>query len=479
VTRLGSPESTPEQRFPSMLAALLTALFCFYCADFLYYRPYDIDNTWFLSFSYGFGVDGVPSDQFMHAPFPFGMDGTHLFGKIAAALQTLVLRPFDWQQRPAQILSSLLIVASLCCLAGALRRMRYSPALILCFVTMAGISEPLLSAAERFRYEPVSFLMASCGVLLATFGSTFWAVFIAAMAVEVQPIAVLGVLPVVTLCLLSKMELRSMLKVMLAGALAACLHLLMHPEFLHPSALVQRLGGASSFGYPGQLRYFLEGRHQIESVLPLAAAVLVVVRWRTLRQHHLWAVLCCVLTCVAGMMFRHPNPAYMIFLYPWLILLVLAALPTPRSWVVATIVFGLYFLPEYGYAAWQNRGQGYSHADILRVRTALAAASQRHGLNPAALNIVGDYGLWYVHPHNYHANGWGSWGDFPGADAVLCYPAIMPGLSRPTMMYCGDLVRAMPDLRLDSTLSMHGNTLNIFFRDRSSPAKDGALRRSR
>src|ERR1700723_47894 len=74
--------STPPQksrdegiRYAWIHWSVLLGLFGFYLLMFLRYRPYDIDNPWFLSFSYNSYVEHICTDQFMNVRFPEGMDG--------------------------------------------------------------------------------------------------------------------------------------------------------------------------------------------------------------------------------------------------------------------------------------------------------------------------------------------------------------------------------------------------------------------
>ncbi len=60
------------------------------------YRAYDIDNPWFLSFSYNYCHGGTLTDEFAGTHYPEGMDGVHLFGKVAARTQCVVLDQVGW-----------------------------------------------------------------------------------------------------------------------------------------------------------------------------------------------------------------------------------------------------------------------------------------------------------------------------------------------------------------------------------------------
>jgi hypothetical protein len=79
-----------DARWWKAVLVLLLALFAFYLFMFLRYRPYDIDNPWFLSFSYNRFIDHIRSDQFAKVTFPARMDGTRCFGLLAAFPQYVV-----------------------------------------------------------------------------------------------------------------------------------------------------------------------------------------------------------------------------------------------------------------------------------------------------------------------------------------------------------------------------------------------------
>src|ERR1700761_1795632 len=95
-TELPSQSAVSEDWKP--LATIIVALLLFYLSMFLHYRPFDIDNPWFLSFSYSSFVEHVYSDQYMNVAFPSGMDGTQFFGKTAAFAQYLVALCAGWNQ---------------------------------------------------------------------------------------------------------------------------------------------------------------------------------------------------------------------------------------------------------------------------------------------------------------------------------------------------------------------------------------------
>ncbi len=146
---------------------VLPLLAMLYGALFENFRPDDLDNPWFLSFSYNMCNEHVDTDQFEQVRFPNGMDGTHLFGKLAASTQCLALNRSRWLPRDASWLNILFVVASLALWWAALRRLRFSPVFVGWYVFLLGVWEPVVNMAGQFRYEFFAFFLMSAAVWLA------------------------------------------------------------------------------------------------------------------------------------------------------------------------------------------------------------------------------------------------------------------------------------------------------------------------
>ena len=290
----GLPEPWLQRNFRGAVLLVLAALFAMYQALFLHYRPYDVDNPWFLSFSYAQHVEHLQTDEFLHMRFPFGMDGTQFFGRIAADGQAAMAALFGWQQRPMAVLSSIAIVSALGLWAWSLRRMGYSPRLILTSLIIAGCAEPYVSAANRFRFEPLSFLLTSAGLLLSTFDLMFLGILVAAIAVETQPSALLGLVPVLIFNLSrhglsAKLILRASVALALAAAFALLLHpqlwpLLRHGQSPTSSAPLHALVADHS----GFIAYFLMPRHLPETLFLAVTPWVFLLRGKRLPKKTAW-----------------------------------------------------------------------------------------------------------------------------------------------------------------------------------------------
>lgn len=463
-----SPGTWVRQNCRVAVLVVLAALFVLYQVLFLHYRPYDVDNPWFLSFSYNHFVDGIGTDQFLCMRFPFGMDGTQFFGRLAADGQAAVAAVFGWQQRPMAMLSSVAVVSGLGLWAWALRRLGYSPPLILTFLIAAGTAEPYVSAANRFRFEPLSFLLTSAGLLLSTFDLMFPGILLAAVAIETQPSALLGLVPVLIFNVarhgLSK---RLMTRAATALCLAAAFTLTLHPHLWHlllsggstPGAVPLHLVAADHSGF---IAYFLMLRHLPETLFLALTPWVFLFRGRRLPYKTAWIAWSAVAATGLAILSPHPNVIYTMFFYPLLLLLSLLWLTDRQlTWVAVACIASA--TAQYAYLAHLNRGQGYSGDDIAKVGTMVTAGVRSIGMDDAKVRVFGDYSLWFAHPHNFVAAGDNNVSYAAGADLLLCYRQRPPGASQPQfMMDCDDMLKLLPASRLLSSSTIRGNTVWLY-----------------
>jgi hypothetical protein len=444
--------------------SVLAILWIFYLLMFLNYRAYDVDNPWFLSFSHGACVEHVATDQFMDVRFPYGMDGTQFFGKIAAGAQCAVLGHLGWLQWPAEILASGLIVASLGMWWMQLSRLGYSEKFTIFFTISVGLSEPALAAANRFRYEPVSFALISLGLLLAAQRRPFWGMFLAALAIEVQPAALAGVVAVFLLCWSLELPRRQTLIQIGAGLFsAACVYCVLHGDIFRTSHSPDALGGHWASEPGGFLTsYFVQRlRHLPELLFFVAAAVLYWGKRASIGNHYL-AMSAGAITLWA-LILPHGNTAYMIFLYPFLVAVAMQAFSVEGKLLIGFCVVGLYFLPQYAAVTFLNRGRGYRDEEFARVSRAISEAAREKGVSDNKARIYGDYGLWFAHPTGYRAAAQNTLSKIQDADVYVCYdrPIEPRGFVPAGMLHCGDIQRLV-SLKLVETVSLRGNALNVY-----------------
>jgi hypothetical protein len=157
------------------------------------------------------------------------------------------------------------------------------------------------------------------------------------------------------------------------------------------------------------------------------------------------------------------NPAYMIFLYPFLVATAAQVLQIYGGFRVATLLVALYLLPQYALLAFLNRGHGYRNSDIALVSSAISKTAKTLGLNEDNVRVYGDYTLWFAHPKNYRAASTSTIPEIQQADIYLCYPHPIEshGFIAKEMLHCADIEKLV-SLRSVQTLTIRGNILDIY-----------------
>ena len=458
--------SKPTRAAITLPISILLGLFVFYCWMFLKYRPFEIDNPWFLSFSYDTFVEHLTNDQFMNVRFPSGMDGTRLFGRLAAALQYVAFSPIGWRQWPAVILPAAMVTASLGFWWLQLAKLGYSRRFIVCFVLVAGFSEPYISTANKFRFEFFSATLIAAGLLLVARGRPMLGVFLAALAVETEPTAIAGMIPVLLLAgTVGKVNRQLFAKLALSLFGAATVYLSLHPDIFQIAATLGHAQAAKTGFDGGYFRsYFVErNRHLPELLLFVIAAIVYYRRRRRIASHYLgWSALAMT---IFSFLMPHGNVAYMIFSYPLLIGMTLEAFAAERRpWLLAVCGLGL-FLPQQMYLVLINWNRGYSSADMARITKAIDGAARTQGISDDTLRVYGDYRLWFAHPHFYRSAAESTAVDAANADLYLCYdtPPEPPSMEPKTLFYCPQLKRMLPLRQIDS-LTIRNNRVFLYSR---------------
>jgi hypothetical protein len=455
-----------EARWWKGVLFLLLALFAFYLFMFLRYRPYDIDNPWFLSFSYNRFADHIRTDQFMDVAFPRGMDGTQYFGLLAAFSQCVVAHIAGWRQWPMEILSASAVALSLFFWSVQLKRLGYSSRFIVTFVALAGLSEPFVSTAEKFRYEYLSLLLISAGLLALAYRRAALGFFLVAIAIEVEPMAGLGIVPAAVLAFSIYKDRRYVIgRMIAAGAAATTICLCLHPNIKDLFLAHTRNGDLAIAG--GFFRaYFVERHRHLPELVFYAATGSLYWRNRHSIPSHYLGVSAALLT-VASLLAPHGNAAYMIFSIPFLVGMALVAVKAERYPVQIVVLVLAYLLPQYGALVYMNRGLGYRRQDIQQVSAAIDNASRQIGVTGNNLRVYGDYGLWFAQPHLYRGASSNTLRYADQANLFVCYehPLATNGMVADHSFYCPDLRQHFPLILISTTL-VRGNTLYLYAKRR-------------
>ena len=382
----------------SIIAALVAAV---YATMFLNYRSNKaIDTPWDLSFSYNYCMKGIDTDVTFGRSFPRGMGGTVAFGKLAAIVQCAALAPFNWSLVAANLLSVAGVVLSMAAIFAFLMGEGFSRlGAVTCCLGLAA-TEPFVAMANQSKYEYITFLLAVCGLLLASRRRLLLAGLISVLAIEVQPIGIMAPIYLAAYELgrmiqarRYRLEFDRVAKLVLGGVLGLAVYFVLHPHIL---ALLTASPNPVEWGEEGSIHFLYEYffdvrlyRHLPE--LGIFISFLFVHVWR--RDYMRWPfpIIASFATLLIGFFISHRNPFYTPFWYFPSFLLVFLTIRV-ASRVVALPAFALVlFVPQYAVAY----VEGHKYADQGKLQVARSAIASR-GTDLSHAHIFGDSIFWPV-----------------------------------------------------------------------------------
>jgi hypothetical protein len=447
---------------------VLALLGLLYCGLAQKYRAYDVDNPWFLSFSYNACHGDIETDTFQGMRYPGGMDGVHLFGKLPAEVQCAVMNRTGWIPGSVVGLNTAFGLAALWLWWSSLQRLGYRESWITGFILLLGVTEPMVSMMEKARYEFWVFFLFSLALWLVFRGHELAAAFVAVPAVEAEPAGVIVVaLVFLALMMRSGNRRRTVFCCCFAVAVGAALYLVLHPGAVHeithaPHAHIQYVPGGTMYAY------FIERRRRLPEL-----AMFVVGAWLCWQQRKTITTpadrIAQQLALAAGGLFivlPHPNVSYVVFAIPFFLWAALAAYDRARrlQWVPAIVFVGL--LAQYAYLYKVNRNEGFRTEDFAKVRQDISDAAAALKISDSQLHVCGDYSLWFAHPQNYstclsEAPDAALW----KANLFLCFdgPLQENGLSSADWLDCSRLRSVLP-LRELSSVWVRGHLAHIYGR---------------
>lgn len=390
-----------------ILYALITFLYILLIGR---YNAYDTDSRWFPSFSYAFIVDHIQTDAFVLERFPNGMGGVIAFGKLAAVVQGNILNHVGWSLGAATSISIVFILASIFLLAQTSRRLGYSRNFTLCLIALMGFTEPFVAASQSARYEFTAVFLLSLALYFAAYNRIVLAIFVGALATEVEPAGVVIGLSIATFLLVENRNSKRLstplllLRILTGAALAACTYLLLHPGIvsIFRTAHIGKVNAEHTqiFGGFVTAYYLVYARHLPELAVILVAIGLAI----TTKRHHLlfdWPALCAVVIVLGSAILQWAQIAYFAFIAPFLGFFVLQVFfkESRRHFILAAIL--LFTIPQYihRYRLWSRQTFGFSQCDERKVDGGIGRAAAKLNKPANQLNILGDYALWYAHPH--------------------------------------------------------------------------------
>jgi len=451
----------------SVVAVIVVAV---YAIMFGNYRPHTaIDTQWYSSFSYNFCVKGIDTDATFGVAFPVGHGGTVAFGKLAAIVQCAALAPFNWSLVAANVLSVGGVVLSMAAIFAFLVREGFSRlGAVTCCLVLA-VTEPFLAMANQSKYEYVTFLLAVCGLLLAARRHLLLAGLISVLALEVQPIGIMGPIYLISYVLSQMIQTRRLrlefdrvAKLLLGSILGLVVYFILHPNIVTLLAAVSRNptelnNGAGHFLYG----YFFDQRlYRHLPELAVFVACFLVHIWR--RDYLQWPfpIVASSATLFIGFLLPHGNMYYTPFWYfPSFLLVFLTVSLAWRAIALPALVLVL-FIPQYAVAyVW---GHQYSYARQGELQLARSAIARR-GTDLSHAHIFGDFIFWPVFKDlsfEWSPSFWFNQQSVPrGTSYLIC--GLDPPFS-PQELVCADELLVFSDMQLVEKFSWAGRNYLIY-----------------
>ena len=407
-TDMPEPLATQLRRLTRAECILLILIPALYALLINRFRTFNIDNPWFAAFTYSWWNGHSPTDPFMQRSFPDGMGGVEAFGKLAAAIQGVVMNATGWQLTHLELLSLVFVSTSLFFFADTARRMGRSRNFVIAYITLIGLSEQFLFAAEQARYEFLTLLLFSLALWVGTRRFIVFSAFLAALCMEVQPAGCLPFMATVVflLCLRSDLQDKRgrVLRIAAGTLLAALVYLALHPHIFATLQRVLHSGHGLMRSLPGGflVGYFLENkRHLAELPFLFAAVVLALRRRRAIFRE--WAAIAFAIAILMSVLMRWDNSRYVALLMPFVAWFLVDGF-SERNWKWIVAGTALIFLPQYTYRAYLSlRHPDFTAAEQDQVAAALDRAAARMGKHTEDLRVRGNDWLWFAHPQHFVA----------------------------------------------------------------------------
>jgi hypothetical protein len=457
------------RKFSREELVLLCLITAFYLLMVGHYRTFDLDNVWFLSFTHAYWNEGQVTDMLMQQPFPAGMGGVIAFGKLAAWVQGPVLSVVGWSLAAASVLSALFVIASVWLLADMCRRLNYSAHMTLCFLVLVAVPEPFVFASQETRFEFLTIFLLSFALWLAARNSVVAAALVAAVAVEVEPIAIIVWMAVAAALLVQQRERastgRTVLKIVLGSLPGVAVYAALHPHILEVirSANWHNIE-RRSFPLGFVSGYYLRSKRHLVDLAVMVAAVVVAVRFRraVLLQ---WPAAGALAIMVGSAVLRWQNDHYFGLAMPFFAMFATEALFSEHRWRWISAGVLAVMLPQYvyRYAISVRQSPAFTQADERQVSEALQRVSSSMKIPTGTPQILGNVHVWFARPGRYLALDRHQL--MPGAvehpDVVLCFETKLDAVLVPALnpeLTCSELNGLLPPAE---TLTVHGRRLHV------------------
>ena len=325
-----------------------------------FYRLYDFDDAWTLSFVYHYWQYG---DEFGQIS---GKGVVAYFGKTQAFIYGLWSEIWGWGRLPMRALSAILVVIGALLWGTIVWHFTRNKSFVISTIILCLLLDIFVDRAASTRPDALVYMLSALATLLACKRKWFLAGFIISLAIETHPASIFGFAIVISVWFNEKSRfdgayIKQYLPRLIAGGMLGIVYYL-SLHFEHLQDLVAHIQAASNVGLHRSSLYlhFFEARYYRH--LPNLLIFIIaygLFYWKCNRNSQFGRFLhyATLAILIADLVTGRGNAAYAIHAYPIFVLVLLTVwqhLSKPRSWLIAG--FFCLMAPQYGYmvAKWHD-----------------------------------------------------------------------------------------------------------------------------
>jgi hypothetical protein len=387
-------------------------------------------------------------------------------------VQGAILGLTGWTLVAATLISIASVLAALWLLIRACGRFGYGSRFTACYVALVGLTEPFVLASQKTRYEFLPVLMLALALWLVSRRSVLLGMFVAALAAEVEPAAVVIGCAVFVVIVVESRKLgippkKFLPRVVVGVAAATMMYLLLHPDIaatFHAADWKAVSGGRFPVGFVGSY-YVRLPRHLVELAV-LVAAIVFSLRRGSYRLLLDWPFLCTVTVAFVAALLGWGNVQYFCFISPFVSLFILQVFFAEDRWMWIIAAILIFTLPQYAYRCyyWGVLHPGFTRGDERQLNAAIVRAAALTGKTSEQANVVGDFEVWHAHPDHFvnldtrvMMDNW-----LPSADVIVCPQKPLDPLLAPQDNYevtCAQISRI--PFHVVETMDIRGHQMEI------------------
>ena len=336
-----------------------------------YYRIYNSDNAWTLSFGYNWLNYGIETDVLMNDG-----SGVTLSGKIGLFIYIHLLELIGFTKYKAFLISGIFYIISLPIWWQILKTVGFDRKIKISFTLAMLVIEPLYNLSHQSRLDSLTFLLVSVTILLFIQKRFFLSAFACMLAFETHFVGILGAFYCLAYLLANPLHIfenkrqaiKSFSLLLVGGLCGVTIWFMLHQDYImqYFTFIRQETGRQSWLESNSLLSYFFLTKYyrHLPELLLIIGSLVIFIKSGFYKKggHFRFALTSSVLVVVVTLIFPRGNPLYMAFYYPAFLMLIFSVFyEYKKIWLINVIwfclllpqYFGVYYL-EKDYPGWTN-----------------------------------------------------------------------------------------------------------------------------